>query len=262
MTSLLLMLALTGCDDTVFNSGGGGEVTSTGFDGVVEIFNGECVSCHGATSPLGDLDLATDPCASIVGVAAANADYGGALLVDAGNASGSVLYDKMANLGAYGGVMPLGGALSADLVALVGDWIDAGASCESGGGDGGSEGDGGSDGDGGSAGDGGAVDATFQMVQETVFTESCTSCHYEGSSYGGDPVLTAPDAWENIVGVVSATYPTETFVVAGDSATSFLFKKMAGKHGSDQGAQMPIGSTPSPEQLELLSTWIDEGAVQ
>jgi hypothetical protein len=45
-----------------------------------------------------------------------------------GDAEGSVLYQRMAGLS--GGIMPPGGALDAGVVALVGEWIDAGATTD------------------------------------------------------------------------------------------------------------------------------------
>jgi hypothetical protein len=55
-------------------------------------------------------------------------DYDGVLVV-AGDHASSVLWAKMADTGDYGGVMPLGGGLSSDVVAIVEAWIDDGATC-------------------------------------------------------------------------------------------------------------------------------------
>lgn len=130
-SSLLLLapVALTiGCDDTVFPTEGT-EITAEGWDGVVEVFDGECTSCHSSASAsaFGDLDLETDPCAAVVGVDASG--YDGVLVV-AGDSSSSVLWHKVDDSGEYGGVMPTGGRMSQDTIDLVADWIDDGADCE------------------------------------------------------------------------------------------------------------------------------------
>ena len=133
MRAWLLALLLTGCDDTLFGVNGSGKDTDTGplptgHAGVVAIFNEDCVSCHPAGgSGSGGLDLEGDLCSLVVGVAATG--YAPAVLVVAGDSASSVLWNKMADTGSYGGVMPLGGALSSDVVAIVEAWIDDGASC-------------------------------------------------------------------------------------------------------------------------------------
>lgn len=129
---ILFSLMLAGCDDDIFGTGGGSSDTAgygTGYDGAVAIFDDTCLSCHSAGAKSGDLDLETDPCAALVGVASAGADYGGAPLVVPGDSASSVLWNKMANTGTYGGVMPLGSGLDQATVDIVKNWIDDGAAC-------------------------------------------------------------------------------------------------------------------------------------
>ena len=130
---LPLLLSLSACDDTLFGpnvAGGEGGTDTTpipeGYDGVLEIAQGECISCHSAGGGSGNLDLETDPCEATLGVQATL--YDGVLVV-AGDASSSVVWNKMAGTGVYGGVMPLSGALDAETVAIVEAWINSGANC-------------------------------------------------------------------------------------------------------------------------------------
>lgn len=127
--TLPALILLSGCDDTIFGKGGeGGDSASyeEGYAGVVAIMEDHCISCHPAGGGSGGLDVETDLCATTVGVAAQG--YDGVLVV-AGDSENSVLWAKMANNGAYGGVMPLSGALDAEVVDIIAAWIDDGAAC-------------------------------------------------------------------------------------------------------------------------------------
>lgn len=135
MRAALLALLLTGCDDTLFGEDGTGKGADTGplptgHAGVVAIFEADCVSCHpaGGTGSGPGLDLEGDLCTTIVG--APSQAYTDATLVVAGDSAGSVVWNKMANTGEYGGVMPLGGELSQEEIDIVAGWIDDGATCD------------------------------------------------------------------------------------------------------------------------------------
>ena len=129
---LFFGLALTGCDDTLFGSGGGssgGDTSggySSGYTGVVQIFNDNCISCHTGTS-FGDLDLSQDPCANLVDVTSFG--YAPAVRVVPSDSANSVLWNKMAATDVDGESMPLGSALDSSIVGVVKDWIDSGAAC-------------------------------------------------------------------------------------------------------------------------------------
>lgn len=82
-------------------------------------------SCHGSGTGGLTLDDATAP-ADLVDVESAGLP--GAVLVVAGDADASYLVAKLeAMSGIVGTEMPPGGALEADRLQLVRDWIDAGA---------------------------------------------------------------------------------------------------------------------------------------
>ncbi|NQT64266.1 MAG: T9SS type A sorting domain-containing protein [Candidatus Marinimicrobia bacterium] len=83
------------------------------------IWNANCAGCHGTQ---GGLSLAAGSSFdNLVDVVSTN--YGPARRVVSGDPSTSVLYNKVANTGVNGGIMPQGGALTADQIALISTWI-------------------------------------------------------------------------------------------------------------------------------------------
>jgi mono/diheme cytochrome c family protein len=90
------------------------------------IFDASCVRCHGEGGS-GGLDLRPgDSHGNLVGVISQN--YAPAVLVVAGEPTDSVLYEKIADTGRFGGVMPPGaGALPDEEIALIRRWIEEGA---------------------------------------------------------------------------------------------------------------------------------------
>lgn len=258
---LLAPLALAACDDTEFKSVGGGPVEGEGYEAVVEVFDGNCLACHSAGAKLGSLDLETDPCGALVGVSAANAEYGGALLVDPGNSSGSVLWHKVADTGTYGDVMPTSGAMDQANIDIIAAWIDDGASCDSGGGSGGGESGGGDD-TGGSGTDDTGEPSTWQgdyswaNVQNEVFSASCTGCHVDGGIYA-DLQLTSDVAYASIVSQPSTQ--GSNYVEPGEPESSYLYLKMT-DDPSIAGSVMPTGGELDPQYLDLVRGWIAAGA--
>lgn len=129
---VFVLLALLGaCDDEIFGApghvGSGTTPVEEGWCGVQQVFVDSCTSCHGASAPLGGLDLVTDPHAALVGVM--SSAYAGATLVVPGDADGSLLVQKLeGSQGANGGVMPPTGQLAAEVVGVVRRWVQDGAS--------------------------------------------------------------------------------------------------------------------------------------
>ena len=121
-------LVLVGCDDTEFpSSGGGDDVTETGYAGVQQVAAGSCLTgCHEAAVATAGLDLETDLCAATVGVTGGC----GEVLVAAGDSAGSLLWQKIDGSQGCGGLMPPAGQLDQSLIDLVAEWIDSGAACE------------------------------------------------------------------------------------------------------------------------------------
>ena len=93
---------------------------------VQPIFDARCgPACHGANGN-GGLDLRPGQShASLVGVTSPTYQ---APRIEAGDPAGSVLFNKITDTGVYGPLMPAGGpALSADRIAVIRAWIEAGA---------------------------------------------------------------------------------------------------------------------------------------
>ncbi len=106
----------------------------------------------------------------------------------------------------------------------------------------------------------GAEDVDWCAVQ-AVFDASCTSCHSVSGGLEAGLDLQA-DAWNNLVGQPSWLYTGETLVSAGDSASSLLYKKVAGTQGSS-GDQMPYGGPYlDTETVAEIAAWIDDGALE
>ncbi|MBT4033653.1 MAG: T9SS type A sorting domain-containing protein [Candidatus Marinimicrobia bacterium] len=83
------------------------------------IFNTNCTGCHGNSA---GLSLAAGSSFdNLVDIASTN--YAPALRVVSGDPSTSVLYNKVANTGVNGGVMPQGGSLTTEQIALISTWI-------------------------------------------------------------------------------------------------------------------------------------------
>ena len=88
---------------------------------------------------------------------------------------------------------------------------------------------------------------------QPIFDDNCISCHINGGAYFGGLDLST---YENLMAGDSNSGPV---VIVGDGANSFLIQKLEGTGG---GAQMPQGGSPLPsEQINLISQWIDEGAL-
>lgn len=254
----LIIPLMIGCDDVVFEPHGseGGGTDESGYDGTMEIITGSCLSgCHDAAGQAGGLDLETDFCGSTVGVTSIMyADVGS--LIEAGDSASSVLYLKMAGAEGVGGVMPISGALDADSLAVVGDWIDAGADCSSGGGgtDSGGGGDTDSGGGGTDSGGGGETDYTYAAITAQIGPQ-CSGCHSSGGTalpqLGEDP--------GNLINQKSNYYSGKTLVVPGDPEASLLYQKVRGSMGDGHGDVMPpYGDGLTTDELTLIYGWILE----
>lgn len=110
----------------------GTPTTDDGFCAVKRVFNRECIVCHNAVAPQGNLDLQTDPYAALVGVTSST--YG-EILVQPADHAGSLLWRKMnaSQAATEGGPMPPPSGAEAADVQTIEDWIDSGASDQCGG---------------------------------------------------------------------------------------------------------------------------------
>ena len=256
-TEWLVIPLLMGCDDIVFepHEQEGGGIVDSGYDGTLQIINGSCLSgCHDAASQAAGLDLETDFCGSTIGVPSVLYPDAGNL-IEAGNASSSVLFLKMQGADGVGGVMPISGALDGASQSVVGDWIDAGADCSSdtSGGDTGSGG-----GDTGGSGGGGDTGVEADYTNSAIVAEvgpQCSGCHGPGGTalpqLGEDP--------GNLINQKSNYYGGKTLVVPGDPEASFFYQKVRGNMETGHGDVMPpYGDGLSTDELTLIYGWILE----
>ena len=93
---------------------------------------------------------------------------------------------------------------------------------------------------------------SFAAAVQPLFDASCVGCHGAGGSAGLD--LRAGSSHANLVGVGSLG--GGTLVEAGDSAVSVLYQRLTGVGGT----MPPTGALPAAE-VDLVATWIDEGAL-
>ena len=93
-------------------------------------------------------------------------------------------------------------------------------------------------------------------VAERVFTPKCAGCHGEGGVF---PELTENGA-QALVESTSQLYGDVALVVAGDLEGSLLYRKVSGTQTENEGAVMPIGAPLDETELNLIASWIEEGA--
>ena len=124
------------------------------------------------------------------------------------------------------------------------------------------DGDNGDNGDNGDGDNGDDVPAvTLAQLSSEIFTPRCalSGCHSGGIPTGGMS-LTADRIATEIINVASSGKSGEIRVVPGESANSYILKKLRGESGIS-GSQMPlVGSPLTSAQLDLIAQWIDAGA--
>jgi len=91
------------------------------------------------------------------------------------------------------------------------------------------------------------IDYTTQI--QTIFTNSCTSCHMYGNASGGLNLTSYLSVMTNSNSGAS--------VVPGDHANSLLWQRV-------NSGEMPPGNNPdlSSDEINLIAQWIDEGALE
>lgn len=106
--------------------------------------------------------------------------------------------------------------------------------------------------------DAGTIDAgMFGCVQSEVFDRSCTGCHGESTEAAAGLHLTAGESYGQLVGV-RADLSAEGYALVepGNSERSFLRMVLSG----DIVRFDHTGIVSSPELLDLVNDWIDNGA--
>ncbi|RME25615.1 MAG: hypothetical protein D6798_08530 [Deltaproteobacteria bacterium] len=106
-------------------------------------------------------------------------------------------------------------------------------------------------------GDGGSATAEDWCGVLSIINSQCLSCHSAGARLGDLDLETDPHG--TLVSGASS-YPGRTLVVPGNSAESFLVIKLEGTQAAGEGDSMPPGSPLSSADIDVVRTWIDNGA--
>jgi hypothetical protein len=102
--------------------------------------------------------------------------------------------------------------------------------------------------------------ATFTRVQTEIFTPTCTNigCH-DAIGQSSGMVLTAGNAYGNIVNRNSVEMPALARIAPNDPANSYLYRKITG--AGITGDRMPLSKPPlNDAQIKLVRDWIRRGA--
>lgn len=100
--------------------------------------------------------------------------------------------------------------------------------------------------------------ASFQQIQDTIFTPICTACHVGASAPQGLR-LDAPNSYALLVNTPSTESPSVLRVKPGDPDNSYLVQKIEGI--AAVGGRMPLGGPPLPQaSIDLVRQWIAGGA--
>lgn len=99
---------------------------------------------------------------------------------------------------------------------------------------------------------------TFTEIDEEMLVLSCglgSTCHEGGA---GGLELDGEGDYEALVDV-DASVEGEILVIPGDSANSYLIKKLEGAEGIE-GDPMPPPSGFDADKIQRIAAWIDAGA--
>jgi len=100
--------------------------------------------------------------------------------------------------------------------------------------------------------------STFTQVENDILGVSCAfgACH---ASSAGGLLLDGETDYERLVNVESI-FVSASLVVPNDPDASYLVNKVEGS-SNIVGDQMPSADGLSPEQLQTLRSWIENGAL-
>ncbi|MGE4619070.1 MAG: dockerin type I domain-containing protein, partial [Planctomycetota bacterium] len=137
-------------------------------------------------------------------------------------------------------------------------------------------------------GGGGSAPVTFANDIQPILTAACAPCHTPGGAQGNGPsagLQLTENAYGNLVDVPAGQCDQLNLVHSGDRASSWLYRKVVGSH--TEADVLDIGCCPDTDgdgapdgcgrrmprfcensqscldeaTLELIGTWIDEGAL-
>ena len=101
----------------------------------------------------------------------------------------------------------------------------------------------------------GEMRATFSSIQAEVFSPTCALSGCHGGSQ--DPNLSIGQAYSNLVNKTSAQNPPMLRVKPGESANSYLMKKLT----ADGTSRMPPSGQLSQSKIDSIALWINNGAL-
>jgi hypothetical protein len=105
----------------------------------------------------------------------------------------------------------------------------------------------------------------LQWIETTVFARSCVfmSCHSGAATQANGLNLEPGQSHAELVGQPSIVAPTETLVVPGDPAASYLLVALGRNPGTlPMGGTMPLSSPPLCDQkIDAIERWIAAGAL-
>lgn len=99
---------------------------------------------------------------------------------------------------------------------------------------------------------------TAHFAEEVVpiFTQHCWTCHPDMAGLD----LSAGGAYASLVDVPSNNYAPAVRVTPGEPLASVLWHKVSGT-GTYGLTMPPVGSTLSPDELQTIWDWIEQGAL-
>jgi methionine-rich copper-binding protein CopC len=101
--------------------------------------------------------------------------------------------------------------------------------------------------------------ATFQSIQDNVFTPICTKCHIGAGAPEGLQ-LDAAHSYALLVSVPSVEQPAVLRVAPGNPDNSYIVRKLQNS-GGISGGQMPLGGPYLPQStIDVIRQWITAGA--
>jgi hypothetical protein len=102
----------------------------------------------------------------------------------------------------------------------------------------------------------------FATHIQPIFTRNCaiTGCHAADTASQG-LILAEGQAYDNIVNVESTEVGPDKRVVPGNSAASYLHEKISSAQPR-AGSRMPLGGMLADDEIALIRTWIDQGALR
>ncbi len=102
---------------------------------------------------------------------------------------------------------------------------------------------------------------TLESIQVNIFSAVCAVKCHRPPTPKKELNLEAGAAYENLVSIPSLEIPSMMRVIPGDADNSYIIWKLEGREGI-RNKPMPLNLPALPSvQIEVIKTWINEGAV-